>query len=271
MERPTKEVTLKRLRKAIDAIPTLITLKRNSSDFNRWHRDTEVAIENTFGDKTRHINDFKRVNFSLSFFSEYEEDYQEAYLKGLEDASSVLKSMEEEVEEYWEEENNLHTEETIRTNNATASSKNIFIIHGHDDGTKEKIARFITMLGLAPIILHEKPNKGQTIFEKFEENADVGYAIALLTPDDVGSISSDKQNPNNLKPRARQNVIFELGYFMGKLGRNKVCAIRSGGIEIPSDYQGILYIPMDQTDGWKLKLATEIKHAGIDIDLNKIL
>ena len=145
------------------------------------------------------------------------------------------------------------------------SNKNVFIIHGHDNGTKEKVARFITKLGLTPIILHEQPNQGNTIIEKFEENADVAYAIALLTPDDVGA---EKKCQKNLKPRARQNVIFEFGYFIGRLGRKRVCGISSGDIEIPSDYSGVLYLKLDTADGWKMDLIKEFKAIGIDVDAN---
>jgi len=141
----------------------------------------------------------------------------------------------------------------------------IFIIHGHDNGTKETVARFITKLGLKPIILHELPNEGRTIIEKFENSADVSYAIALLTPDDVGN---EKINPKNAKPRARQNVIFEFGYFIGKLGRKNVCAITKDEVEIPSDYTGVLYIPLDSLGAWKTKLIKEFKAVGIDIDAN---
>jgi predicted nucleotide-binding protein len=92
----------------------------------------------------------------------------------------------------------------------------------------------------------------------------VSYAVVLLTPDDIGA---SKNKPEELKPRARQNVIFELGYFAAKLGRQKVCALYKGNIEIPSDYHGVAYVSMDSVD-WKMRLATEIKQV-IPVDLNK--
>jgi len=115
--------------------------------------------------------------------------------------------------------------------------------------------------------LHEQANEGKTIIEKFESHADVDFAIILLSPDDVGS---SKENEIELNPRARQNVIFEHGYFIGSLGRNRVVALYHGNIELPSDLQGVLYIPFDKENGWQLNLAKEMKHVGIDIDLNKI-
>ena len=142
----------------------------------------------------------------------------------------------------------------------------IFVVHGHDEAAKESLARFIEKLDLKPIILHENPNEGRTIIEKFEEHSDVGFAVVLMTPDDVGA---SVDNKDNLEHRARQNVIFELGFFLGKLGRRKVCVLYKD-VKIPSDCKGVLYIPMDKQGGWQLKLAKEINAAGIKVDLNKL-
>lgn len=147
------------------------------------------------------------------------------------------------------------------------NGSDIFIVHGHDEAAKESVARFVEKLGIEAIILHEQPNAGRTIIEKFEDHSNVGFAIVLLTPDDIGA---PKDRTNETKPRARQNVILELGYFMGKLGRGRVCALYKEGVEIPSDYQGVLYIPMDSAGAWRMALAKEIKNAGIDVDLNKL-
>ena len=146
--------------------------------------------------------------------------------------------------------------------------RDIFVVHGHDEAAKQAVARYLEKLSLNTIILHEKPDKGRTIIEKFEDYSDVGFAIILLTPDDMGYKNGE---PGKVKPRARQNVIFELGYFIGKLGRGNVCALYKEGIELPSDIQGVLYILMDLGEGWHMKLAREIKHAGIVVDLNKII
>jgi predicted nucleotide-binding protein len=144
----------------------------------------------------------------------------------------------------------------------------IFIVHGHDESAKQAVARFIEKLGLKAIILHEQPNAGRTIIEKFEDYANVGFAVVLMTPDDVGATKDKK---DQLLPRARQNVVFELGFFVGKLGRNRVCALHKEEVEIPSDYTGVLYVAMDEDGGWQLKLAKEIKAAGIPVDLNKVI
>ena len=146
--------------------------------------------------------------------------------------------------------------------------KKIFIVHGHDQESKYAVARFLERVGLDFIILHEQPNQGRTIIEKFEDYSEVGFAVVLLTPDDLGGGAND---PEGLNPRARQNVIFELGFMIGALGRQRVCALHKGEVEIPSDYSGVLWIRMDREGAWQLKLAREIKAAGIELDLNKLL
>jgi predicted nucleotide-binding protein len=143
----------------------------------------------------------------------------------------------------------------------------VFVVHGRDKAAKESVCRFIEKLDLRPIILHEQPNEGRTIIEKFEDYSDVGFAIVILTPDDIGA---PRNKPKEQKPRARQNVIFELGYFVGKIGRGRVCALYKEDVQMPSDYDGVLYVPMDPNDGWQLKLAKEMKHARLKVDLNKV-
>jgi len=145
----------------------------------------------------------------------------------------------------------------------------VFIVHGHDEVTKEKVARFVEKLGLTIIILHEQINKGMTVIEKFEDcSKKAGFAIALFTPDDVAYPLGEE---NKLKPRARQNVVLEMGYFAGLLGRQKIFVLCKGEVEIPSDILGIVYTQMDEADSWKLSLAKELKGAGYEIDLNKLL
>lgn len=144
--------------------------------------------------------------------------------------------------------------------------RRVFIVHGRDEVLREKVARFIEHLQLQAIILNEQPAAGLTLIEKFEQHSKVGFVIVLLTPDDVGGL---RKEPAELKPRARQNVLFELGYFVGKLGRRKVCALYQGDVELPSDYHGVEYLPA-QTDGdWHLALARTLKHAGLEVDLNR--
>ena len=144
----------------------------------------------------------------------------------------------------------------------------IFIVHGHEEIIREKVARFLELFDLKPIILTEKSNEGLTIIEKVEKYSDEArYAIILFTPDDEGRKIGDP----NLHSRARQNVILEYGYFIGKLGRNRVCVLNGGVEDIPSDMGGLAYHDIDDAGGWKVNLATELHDAGFMIDMNKLI
>lgn len=154
-------------------------------------------------------------------------------------------------------------------------SNKVFIVHGHDGHAQEMVARFVEKLELDAVILHEQPSEGSTIIEKIEQNSDVSFALVLLTPDDVGAAREDVEMITQgasdlLKNRARQNVVLELGYFMGKLGRKKICALYAG-VELPSDIQGLVYISLDEAGAWRLALARELKAAGLEIDMNNAL
>lgn len=144
----------------------------------------------------------------------------------------------------------------------------VFIVHGHDTAVKHEVARFIGSVGLEVIILHEQANSGKTIIEKIEAYTDVGFGIVLYTPCDFGGVAT---NTTEHKPRARQNVVFEHGYLMAKLGRERVCALVKYQTETPSDIDGVIYTLFDKDGAWKIKLANELKNSGYDIDLNKIL
>lgn len=159
--------------------------------------------------------------------------------------------------------------EALAPNNPKApmNKSKVFIVHGHDNAAREAAARFVENLGFEAIILHEQANSGQTIIEKIEENTNVGFAIVLYTPcDEV--VSKGKKDP--LKPRARQNVVFEHGYLMAKIGRKNVCPLVKGDLEIPTDISGIVYTPMDEGGGWKLAVADEMEACGYKVDRSKI-
>lgn len=142
----------------------------------------------------------------------------------------------------------------------------VFIVHGHDNLAKTETARFVENLGLSAVILHEQASSGNTIIEKIERYSDVGFGIVLYTPCDLGKAMADE----DLVPRARQNVIFEHGYLMGKIGRKNVCALVKKGVEKPNDISGVVYIEMDESGAWKHSLIKEMKSSGYDIDANKM-
>jgi predicted nucleotide-binding protein len=150
-------------------------------------------------------------------------------------------------------------------------SNQVFVVHGHDDKMKTTVARVLEKLGLDPIILHEQPDKGRTVIEKFIGHAEVPFAIVLFSPDDVGYQSDAK--PESVRPRARQNVVLELGFFLGKLGRAHVLVLHRQvpNFELPSDYAGVLFKPFDDAGAWRFELVKELNAAGFNVDANRLI
>jgi predicted nucleotide-binding protein len=156
---------------------------------------------------------------------------------------------------------------TREQNDDGALSHNVFIVHGRDGPAKTEVARLIERAGLNAVILHEQPHAGRTIIEKFEDHGSTaGFAIVVLTPDDVGGLDAD-----HLRPRARQNVIGEMFWFAGRLGRGRVCALVKGEVEIPSDVAGVGYTHMDDRGAWKSELLKELSAAGYEVDYRRAL
>lgn len=162
----------------------------------------------------------------------------------------------------------MHGNEVVKVEGRIAMDyTKVFIVHGRDNEAKQEVARFIEKLGLDAIILHEQVSRSQTIIEKIEEYSNVGFAVILYTPCDEGRL----KGTGNLANRARQNVVFEHGFLMGKIGRNNVCALVKGNVEYPNDISGVVYEDMDNNGAWKLKVAKELKAAGYQIDMNNII
>ena len=149
----------------------------------------------------------------------------------------------------------------------------IFIVHGHDDISKNDLEIFLRNIGLEPIVLHRQADEGQTIIEKFEKHSDVGYAFILLTPDEVAYLrSEDAKSDDERKKelRARPNVIFEFGYFVGKLGRSRVCCLHTGGVSLPSDVSGMIYKSYQSNiEEAGVSIMRDLKVAGYDISLDQ--
>lgn len=158
------------------------------------------------------------------------------------------------------------TPTTTRRRRAVNPGKpKVFVVHGHNSGAKHEVARFLEQLELEVVILHERPNRGRTLISKFqEESADIEFAVVLMTPDDMGGLAGGKQSL-----RARQNVIFELGFFIGKLGAQRVCALVSDEIEKPSDFEAVVYVACGSAT-WKTELARELRHAGVRFNTERV-
>ena len=144
----------------------------------------------------------------------------------------------------------------------------VYISHVRDEEDMTTLVKFIEDLGLKPTVLDEQPSNDLTVIDSLERYADdTGFAIALLTPDDVGALKDEAGR--QLNPRARQNVLLELGYLIGKLNPNQVCILYKDGVELPSDIHGVvLYVPMDNADAWKMKLSQGMRKAGLPVDMN---
>lgn len=147
-------------------------------------------------------------------------------------------------------------------------SNKVFIVHGHDNEAKQEVARALEKAGFEAVILHEQADGGLTIIEKIEKYTDVAFAVVLYTECDLGR--AKEADASCEKYRARQNVVFEHGYLIGKLGRSNVCAIVKGDIETPGDISGVVYTPMDKSGAWKMQLGKNMKNASLDVDFNKL-
>lgn len=141
------------------------------------------------------------------------------------------------------------------------SPNRVFVVHGRDEAARNEVVGFLTSVGLEGVVLHEQPNMGQHLLTKFIANAKlVTFAVVLMTDDDVGSAKGDK-----LAPRARQNVVLELGYFLAYLGQARVSALKSEGLETPSDFDGIVYIKMSSDGKWRQELLRELRAAKMPV------
>jgi predicted nucleotide-binding protein len=244
-------------------------LKVLQSDYSEWTDYNSELLKQSF---TPPNNEYKSsYDDSGKFIGLYDSDHSAAKqlenlkerinskvsnLKKLNTKSELLKSeiSEEEVE-------------TVAVTKKEINKTEVFIVHGHDETAKTKTARFIQQLGFKPIILHEQASGSKTVIEKIEAYSNVGFGIILYTPCDVGS---KKQEHLDLKNRARQNVVFEHGFLIGKIGRENVCALVKDEIETPNDISGVVYVKMDDDDAWHLKIAKELRNSGYEVDMNKI-
>jgi predicted nucleotide-binding protein len=239
-------------------VTTLGLLEELQNDYSSWNRINEELIKRAFNKMdneysyeyesctngiglmdafSNHIN-----TSSGEYKIKHQKDKIDACVHTLQNLVNMLP--------YIDQDPNLkgpNIETKVHTNKC-------FIVHGHNEISKLEVARYVeNELKKKAIILHEQPNKGKTIMEKFEAHSDTDFAIALWTADDKGKAKAD----DNLNDRARQNVIFETGFFIGKLGRQNVIVLYESGVEIPSDYSGVIFIKL--INNWKDDLRKEVE------------
>lgn len=244
-------------------------LDKNEKDFYKWDSYNSEYLKNSFNNESSEYK--KRYdNVNNSFFVASGSNNPSVRLKELkDDIQNKIDNLESLVDkvELIKSEIEITSPKPTVIDTGKKDTTNIFIVHGHNTAIQQSVARTIEKLGLVPIILHEQANAGKTVIEKFETHSNVGFAIILLTDDDEGKSKTEI----DLKKRARQNVVLELGYFIGKLGRSKVLPLYSDGVELPSDIHGLLYIPLDKAENWKFSIVKELKEAGYTVDANKLL
>ena len=245
-----------KLKQIIDEIPGLISANVSSSDsrFQAWKMKAERFLVNKFGADSYEYKSFSKIRFSLGAWTDLtpESSFVKACQDGLRTTEAVFGTYLEELEEN----NSL---DMPKKQNMCMDK--VFIVHGHDGELKQAVARIIEKQGIEAIILSEQANLGMTIIEKFEDYSDVGGAICLFTADDLGR--SKKVDTD--QARARQNVVFEAGYFIGKLGRDHIVILADDGIEMPSDLSGVV---RTNTGNWQVDLLKELKAMGYKVDFN---
>lgn len=213
-----------------------------------WAWTTKCILflrQNGFAEESKELKNYADEKYSWKLKSNYEQ------------MMSILKAVKEVSSE----------RKVTMINKSNYDIKKVFIVHGHNDVVKQTVARTLEKLNLNPIILAEQPDKGRTVIEKFEsEGNDVGFAVVLLTADDKGR----KNYARKMQDRARQNVVFEMGYFMGRLGRERVFLLLQEGVEEPSDLKGVVYTPLDKDGYWKYRLVKELQEQGYDVSSDSL-
>lgn len=267
---PAKTDLLKSLRDDYERLKPF-----DSPRLKRVRARSEMLIARIFGADSRYLQQIQRIEFSrnipfavsTSGFSTppsdlRREERRRTWYAGQQEAVALIDVMLEDLEL------GKSQQPPDGESPKILQSDRVFVVHGHDDGMRESVARMLSSLGLEPVILHEQPERGRTIIEKFYEHSDVGFAVVLLSPDDLGY--SNNEGSDSAKPRARQNVILELGFFLGRLGRESVVALHKGDVEIPSDFSGVLYKRYDSDGAWQLKLTRELRASGYNVSADDL-
>lgn len=214
------------LRSGFDMAPNLLKKKINYTLQEILGHDTKEYSEFS-------IDSLHTLNLIFSYTCE---DVQDNFRRGINCAVIKLTSLRDFLNEKLEDMEFTSAPQPEFLTPAKIETTEIFIVHGRDEAAKNELEQFITELGLKPVVLHRKPDEGLTIIEKFEKHSKVGFALILLTPDDTVT------NPDGtVLKRARQNVIFEMGFFVAKLGRGRVCCVKKEDVEVPSDISGVIY------------------------------
>lgn len=266
-----KQKAISKLERQLRDVESMRQKTLKSLEFQKWHRDTKVALENIFGKKNEHVYEFSWISYRRisRVHNLSQARHHQAYLEGLGKAEVLLKSFVDEITDYWPEEGLQVEEEEVA--GPAQTGMDVFVIDGGDEPAGQEVAEVVEQLGLKAVVMPEQTKGEHNIIEKFEdgagEYAHIGFAVVLLEPDDENAAGDEEERHMG---HASQNVIFEFGFIEGRLGSKRICALVKGDIEEPSETGALLHIPMDEAGEWKLKLAQGIQAAGIDVNLGKL-
>lgn len=255
----TEYEKFKEIYEEIDILLQNARITSEDSAFKTWRTRAERFLKNKYGDNSPEYTKLLKRWFHTGIYPSSQADDIRACRNGLETTKAEFQAY---FDDYEDEKDEDTDSEVLKPSEAKQYNySKVFIAHGHNEGLKESVARLLEKQGIEAIILHEQPNQGRTIIEKFENYSDVGAAICLFTSDDDGKSKKEEA----LNPRARQNVVFEAGFFMGRLGRERTIILAEQGVELPSDMQGIVYT---DSDYWQMDVLTELDTMGYNIDFN---
>ena len=234
------------------------------ADLEAWRRKTEVIVRQIFGAGSPQHDALEEIRFTPSIWTDGT-DFRPYEIAGVRSVMTMLASAKLEVE-LSDEQGSAPTERAATGSATESPNGRIFVVHGHDETLKATVESVLLKLtGDQPIILHQQANKGRTLIEKFEQtSAGAAFAVVLLTGDDRGG--PKELGAGDYELRGRQNVVFEAGFFFGAVGRDRTAILFEEGVELPTDIDGVAFIPIDAGGGWKAKLATELDAAGIKVD-----
>lgn len=254
---------------AIDSVQGLIeTVEElpyaDARALDALQRRARMVIGRVFGRDSSYGQDFNDITFLPTDWSNRWE-FDESWYSGTGQMSNLFNTMLEEIIVFGAPTNTSDLEAQIGVTNR------VFVVHGHDEEMRQAVARALEKLDLEPVILEERPSSGRTVIEKLDRYSDVSFAVVLLSADDLAYAKNAA--PEKAKLRARQNVVHELGFFTGKLGRENVLVLhrKEEGFETPSNHAGVLYVPYAEMGSWRFDLARELRECGYVVDANKLL
>lgn len=254
---------LRKLRELTDDV----TIRQDSPQHTSWKAKVDAVMQAALGNDSETLKKFRQLRYSVGIWTGAPGESQRDatfFAKQVDEAAGLIDAAIYQLELV------SRSGSSAKMSGQDAFDGPVFIVHGHDDAHKFELVRLLEKtVKRKAIILHEQPNHGDTILEKLERHTQsASFAIVLLTSDDEGRSHGDTSLP--LKPRGRQNVILELGMFIGQIGRSRVVVLKDLDVEEPSDLNGLVYIELDPASSWRVALLKELDAVGIAVDFKRI-